>query len=84
MEFPAALVVGEQFEYTAQRGDSLTSFSARFGIEQSALVRMNGIKKGTTLKPDQLLQIDNRRIIPERLTDGILINLLRRVLYCFQ
>ena len=81
--FPAALV-GEQFEYAVQRGDSLTSISARFGIEQSALARMNGIKKGAMLQQDQLLQIDNRHIIPERLTDGILINLPQRMLYHFQ
>lgn len=83
MEFPAALV-GEQFEYAVQRGDSLTSISARFGIEQSVLARMNGIKKGAMLQQDQLLQIDNRHIIPERLTDGILINLPQRMLYYFQ
>jgi L,D-transpeptidase ErfK/SrfK len=82
MEFPAALV-GGQFEYAVQRGDSLTSISARFGIEQSVLARMNGIKKGATLQQDQLLQIDNRHIIPERLTDGILINLPQRMLYYF-
>ena len=44
MEFPAGLV-GEQFEYTVQRGDSLTSIRARFGIGQSVLARMNEIKK---------------------------------------
>ncbi len=83
MRFPAALV-GGQFEYAVQRGDSLTSISARFGTEQSVLARMNGIKKGATLQQDQLLQIDNRHIIPERLTDGILINLPQRMLYYFQ
>ncbi|MFZ1547921.1 MAG: L,D-transpeptidase family protein, partial [Candidatus Nitrotoga sp.] len=83
MEFPAALV-GEQFEYAVQRGDSLTKISARFGIEVSALARMNGINKDTPLQLGQLLQIDNRHIIPEQLTDGILINLPQRMLYYFQ
>ncbi|MCX7195135.1 MAG: L,D-transpeptidase family protein [Proteobacteria bacterium] len=83
MGLPVVLV-GEQFEYAVQRGDSLTSISARFGIEQSVLARMNGIKKGATLQQEQLLQIDNRHIIPERLTDGILINLPQRMLYYFQ
>lgn len=83
MGFPAALV-GEQFEYAVQRGDSLISISARFGIELSVLVWMNGIQKGAMLQQDQLLQIDNRHIIPERLTDGILINLPQRMLYYFQ
>jgi len=42
-----------------QRGDSLTTISARFGIELSALVRMNGVKIGALLQLDQLLQIDS-------------------------
>lgn len=83
MGFSAALV-GGQFEYAVQRGDSLTSISARFGIELSVLARMNGIKKSAMLQQAQLLQIDNRHIVPERLTDGILINLPQRMLYYFQ
>lgn len=79
-----ATLVGEQFEYAVQRGDSLTSISARFGIELSILTQMNEIKKGAILQQGQLLQIDNRHIIPERLTDGILINLPQRMLYYFQ
>ena len=58
-------LVGEQFEYAVQRGDSLTRISARFGIEVSALARMNGINKDALLQLDQLLQVDNRHIIPE-------------------
>ncbi|MEO6421789.1 MAG: L,D-transpeptidase family protein [Candidatus Nitrotoga sp.] len=77
-------LVGEQFEYAVQRGDSLTRISARFGIEISALARMNGIKKDALLQLDQLLQVDNRHIIPELLTDGLLINLPQRMLYYFQ
>lgn len=83
MGFTAALV-GDQFEYAVQRGDSLTSISARFGIERFVLARMNGIKKDALLQLNQLLQIDNRHIIPEQLTDGILINLPQRILYYFQ
>lgn len=82
-EYPAALV-GTQFEYTVQPGDSLTSIGARFGIEQPVLARMNGIKYSAVLQPGQLLQIDNRHIVPERLAEGILINLPQRMLYYFQ
>lgn len=82
-EFPAALV-GEQFEYAVQSGDSLTRIGARFGIEQPVLARMNGIKSNARLHPGQVLQIDNRHIVPERLAEGILINLPQRMLYYFQ
>ena len=79
-----AALVGKQFEYVVQRGDSLTSIGARFGIEPSVLAKMNGLKKGVTLQQGQVLQIDNRHIVPERLMDGILINLPQRMLYYFQ
>ncbi|HUW28221.1 MAG TPA: L,D-transpeptidase family protein [Sulfuriferula sp.] len=82
-EHPAALV-GTQFEYTVQPGDSLTSIGARFGIAQPVLARMNGIKYSAILHPGQLLQIDNRHIVPEWLAEGILINLPQRMLYYFQ
>lgn len=80
---PGALV-GEQFEYIVQPGDSLTRIGARFGIGQLVLARMNDKKYNAVLRPGQLLQIDNRHIIPERLPEGILINLPQRMLYYFQ
>lgn len=83
VEFPAALV-GEQFEYAVQPGDSLTRIGARFGIGPPALARMNGIKYSAMLHPGQLLQIENHHIVPERLAEGILINLPQRMLYYFQ
>lgn len=82
-EFPAALV-GEQFDYAVQPGDSLTRIGARFGIEQPVLARMNGIKYSARLHPGQVLQIDNRHIVPEQMAEGILISLPQRMLYYFQ
>lgn len=82
-ELPAALT-GEQFEYAVQPGDSLTHIGARFGMEPFVLAGMNGIKYSAMLHPGQLLQIDNRHIVPERLVEGILINLPQRMLYYFQ
>lgn len=81
--FPAALV-GGQFEYAVQPGDSLTRIGARFGMAPPALARMNGIPYSAMLHPGQLLRIDNRHVVPERLAEGILINLPQRMLYYFQ
>lgn len=81
--FPAELA-GETFEYTAQPGDTLTRIGARFGVGQRVLARTNDIKYGAMLHPGQLLQVDNRHIVPERLEDGILINLPQRMLYFFR
>ncbi|MEQ1814676.1 MAG: L,D-transpeptidase family protein [Candidatus Nitrotoga sp.] len=81
--FPAELA-GEAFEYAAQPGDTLTRVGARFGIGPIVLARTNNIKYGAMLHPGQLLQVDNRHIVPERLEDGILINLPQRMLYFFR
>lgn len=80
--FPLELV-GEQFEYTVQRGDSLTSISARFGIEQSVLARVNNIKNGL-IHQGLRLKVDNRHVVPEQLIDGLTINLPQRMLYHYQ
>ena len=77
-------LVGEPFQYTVQPGNSLTRIGARFGIEPGVLARANGLKYDALLRPGQVLQIDNRHIIPERLEEGILINLPQRMLYYFQ
>ncbi|MGV8898565.1 MAG: L,D-transpeptidase family protein [Burkholderiaceae bacterium] len=82
-EFPAALV-GRNFDYAVQPGDYLGRIGARFGVESSILARMNGITLSSKLRPGQLLHIDNRHIVPERLEQGILINLPQRMLYYFQ
>jgi len=77
-------LVGEPFQYTEQPGDSLTRIGVRFGVEPSVLARANGMQYDALLHPDQVLQIDNRHIIPERLEEGIVINLPQRMLYYFQ
>ena len=76
--------MGEQFQYTVQPGNSLVRVGARFGIEPGVLARTNSIQYDALLHPDQVLQVDNRHIIPERLDEGILINLPQRMLYYFQ
>lgn len=81
--FPGELA-GETFEYAAQPGDTLTRIGARFGVQQIVLARTNDIKRDAMLRPGQLLQVDNRHIVPERLEDGILINLPQRMLYFFR
>jgi len=77
-------LVGGEFEYLVQQGDTLISIGARLGVEPSILARMNKIKKNSLLYPGKQLQIDNRHIVPERLINGLLINLPQRVLYYFE
>ena len=77
----AHLMVGSQSEYKVKTGDSLVSLGARKGIESETLAAMNDLKPKTPLKPGQVLNIDNRHIVPGDLDDGILINLPQRKLF---
>ncbi len=78
-------IVGEEFVYTVQQGDSLTKIGARFGQNPALLARENGLRFPGPLKPGMILQIDNRHIMPKvDLIDGILINIPQRMLFNFR
>lgn len=77
----AHMTVGSEFRYTVKASESLVSIGARNGIESVTLATMNGLKPKTPLKPGQVLDIDNRHIVPADLPDGILINLPQRKLF---
>jgi L,D-transpeptidase ErfK/SrfK len=74
-------MVGSEFQYAVKAGDTLVSIGARKGIESGTLAAINGLKRNAALKPGQLLDIDNRHIVPADLPDGILINLPQRKLF---
>jgi len=77
----ARQTVGSEFKYTVKVGDTLVSVGARNGIESGTLAATNGLKPKSTLKPGQVLDIDNRHIVPADLPDGILINVPQRKLF---
>ena len=82
---PTALLVGREFDYTVEKGDSLSGIGARYGVSAKALASRNGLKLSTKLRPGQVLRIDNRHIVPSTsLQDGILINLPQRLLFLFE
>lgn len=75
------MIVGNESTYTVKAGDTLVSIGARKGIESATLAAMNGLKPKTALKPGQVLNIDNRHIVPADLDDGILINIPQRKVF---
>lgn len=77
----ARQAVGSDFQYTVKAGETLVSIGARNGIESGTLAAMNRLKPKTALKPGQMLDIDNRHIVPTELPDGILVNLPQRKLF---
>jgi L,D-transpeptidase ErfK/SrfK len=75
-------LVGGDFAYTVQKGDSLTSSGARFGVDVRVLAEANGLKTDK-LASGQTLQVDNRHIVPSSGGVEILINVPQRMLFYF-
>lgn len=81
--FLLAQIVGGEFIYTVQSGDSLTSVGARFGAEARVIAESNGLALTAWLMPEQTLRIDNRHIVPETTGGQVVINLPQRMLFYF-
>jgi L,D-transpeptidase ErfK/SrfK len=79
----ADTLVGGEFSFTVQPGDTLTSIGARFGVAAGVLARENGLQLSTRLKIGQELRVYNRHIVPPGPEDGILLNLPQRLLFYF-
>jgi L,D-transpeptidase ErfK/SrfK len=77
-------LIGGSLTYVVQKGDSLTSIGARFGVGVNALAASNRISVSSILRESRTLLIDNRHIVPEVLSDGLLINIPQRMLFFFK
>jgi len=77
-------LAGNEFVYAVKRGDTFVSIGSRYGVGPLVLAGANGLKISARLKPGQVLQIDNRHIVPHELDDGILINVPQRMLFLFR
>jgi L,D-transpeptidase ErfK/SrfK len=77
-------VTGELQRYEVMRGDTLGLVAARFGVETAVLARDNHLSASARLQPGDTLEIDNRHIIPEGYSDGIVVNLPQRRLFLFR
>jgi L,D-transpeptidase ErfK/SrfK len=73
-------IVGGQFAYVVEKGDSLTSIGARFGVDARVIAEGNGLQSGK-LVIGQQLQIDNRHIVPPSKGVAILVNVPQRMLF---
>ncbi|HVN29057.1 MAG TPA: L,D-transpeptidase family protein [Candidatus Binataceae bacterium] len=78
------LIAGSEFDYTAARGDSLVSISARYGISEALLRQSNSLSANARLRRGQILHLDNRHLVPKPLSDGIIINIPQRMLFYFE
>jgi L,D-transpeptidase ErfK/SrfK len=74
-------LVGGEFSYVVRSGDSLTGIGARFGVGVNVLAGDNDLSPRSLLKIGQHLRVDNRHIVPNVVSDGIVINIPQRMLF---
>ena len=77
-------LVGGEFSYVVQKGDSLIGIGARFGVDPGVLAGGNNLSLSSRLQIGQQLRVDNRHIVPNSLSDGIVINIPQRMLFYFK
>jgi L,D-transpeptidase ErfK/SrfK len=77
------ILVGEQFDYTVRRGDTLAGIGARFAVSPQSLAARNRLPVTRRLIAGKVLRVDNRHVVPRTLENGILINIPQRLLFYF-
>lgn len=80
----ADAIIGGDNVYVVSRGDSLELISSKFGIDKKNIIKENNIDIKKPLQIGQELRINNKKIIPKILVNGIIINIPDRMLYFFK
>ena len=77
-------LVGSRGLYVVVKADTLRLVAAKLGVTQQHLRSLNGLGAKSYLKVGQKLAYNNRKIIPQQIKDGIIVNIPDRTLYYFQ
>jgi L,D-transpeptidase ErfK/SrfK len=76
------LITGGITTHIVERGETLTSLAADFGVDSATIVFENHLLPGRALEPGSELLIDNRHIGPATIASGeIIINVPQRMLF---
>jgi len=77
-------LVGTAGTYEVVKGDTLRLVAAKLGVSRQHLTKMNKLDSKASLQAGQQLKYNNRKIIPLRMREGIVVNIPDRTLYYFQ
>ena len=78
-----AQIVGGEFFYSVQTGDSMAGIGARFGVDVRVLAENNTLGTTDRLRVGQRLRIDNRHVVPPLDGVNLVINIPQRMLFQF-
>jgi len=80
----SAKIVGDSSVYTVLSRDTLRLVAAKLGVSLHYLATVNNLDLKAPLTVGQKLKFNNRKIIPQRMSNGIVINIPDRTLYYFK
>lgn len=75
-------ITGGLTSHTVISGETLATIGSRVGVDPATLASENGLRPNARLAPGQVLQIDNRHVVPPDLARGlIIVNVPQRMLF---
>jgi L,D-transpeptidase ErfK/SrfK len=80
----AYTIVGSEFIYEVEKGDSLELICSKLGVDYKKLIRDNNIDPKKPLQIGQRLNVNTRKIVPKTIENGIIINIADKMLYYFK
>jgi L,D-transpeptidase ErfK/SrfK len=80
----ADMIIGEKTVVSAKKGDSLFLIGARFGVDWQTIAKENKFDPKKVCCVGQEFFINNTRIVPKVIDNGIIVNVPDRMLYFFQ
>jgi L,D-transpeptidase ErfK/SrfK len=79
----ADMIIGGETVVSAQKGDCLSLIGSKFGVDWQSVARENGFDPKQVCRTGQRVSINNLRIVPKVIQDGIIVNVPDRMLYFF-
>ncbi len=80
----ADMIIGGEFDYHVVKGDSIELIGSKFGVDWRNIVKENNLDIKKPIQIGQRHRVNNRRIVPFQIENGILINIPDRMLYFFK
>ena len=77
-------IIGGEEVYVVEKGDTLALIGAKLGVSWRYLAKINSLDPKQYLLEGKELRVVNRRIVPKKVANGLVINIPDRMMYYFK
>ena len=77
-------IIGKEEVYIVKRGDSISKISYKYNIPANQLIKKNKLVSSKSLQPGQRINISSKTILPQRIDNGLIINLPEYKIFSFK